>query len=145
MEIKFKRLHKDAKVPTYGTKEAAAVDLYAIEDYHIKTGKVIWLRTGISIEIPKGYYAELYNRSGMAAKREVIIVSSRVIDSDYRGEVMVPVKLIADVPKMFGAPIKKGDRIAQMMIKSRIYIWFEEVKELSNTDRGGGGFGSTGL
>jgi len=80
----------------------------------------------------------------MAARREVIIVSSRVIDSDYRGEVMVPVKLIADIPKIFGAPIKKGDRIAQMMIKKSIYIKFEEVEELSETDRGSGGFGSTG-
>jgi len=145
MQIKLKKLHKDAKVPTYGTEDAAAVDLYTVEDYHIKAGKVIWLRTGIAIEIPQGYYAEVYNRSGMAAKREIIIVSSRVIDSDYRGEVMVPVKLIADIPKRFGAPIKKGDRIAQMMVKKSIHISFEEVDKLSETYRGAGGFGSTGV
>ena len=144
MEIKLKRLHEDAIIPTYGTESSAAMDLYAVEDYNIKPGKVVWLRTGIAIEVPGGYYAEVYNRSGMAAKREVIIVSSRVIDSDYRGEIVVPVKLIADVPEFFGVPIKKGDRIAQMMVKKSIHISFEEVDKLSETDRGSGGFGSTG-
>jgi dUTP pyrophosphatase len=144
MKIKLKRLHKDAIIPTYGTKDAAAADLYAVEDYSVKAGKVIWIRTGIAIEIPEGYYVEIYNRSGMAAKREIIIVSSRVIDSDYRGEVMVPVKCIADIPKGWFAPIKKGSRIAQMMIKKSITVEFEEVEELSETDRGTGGFGSTG-
>ena len=145
MEIKFKRLHKDAKSPTYGTEDSAAVDLYAVEDYNIKPGKVMWLRTGIAIEVPEGYYAEVYNRSGMAAKREVIIVSSRVIDSDYRGEVVLPVKCIADLPEHWVVSIKKGDRIAQMMVKKTINIKFEEVDELSKTDRGSGGFGSTGV
>jgi dUTP pyrophosphatase len=145
MKIKLKRLHKDAIIPTYATKGSAAVDLYAIENYSIKPGKVIWLRTGIAIEVPKGYYAEVYNRSGMAAKREIIIVSSRIIDSDYRGEVFVPVKIIADVPDSWFAPIKKGSRIAQMMIKKVIPIEFEEAEELSETDRGTGGFGSTGV
>ena len=144
MKIKLKRLHKDAIIPTYGTKYAAAVDLYAVEDYSVKVGKVIWLRTGIAIEIPEGYYVEIYNRSGLAAKREIIIVSSRVIDSDYRGEVMVPVKCIADIPKGWFASIEKGDRIAQMILKKKINVEFEEVEELSETDRGSGGFGSTG-
>ena len=144
MKIKFKRLHKDAIIPTYGTEDSAAVDLYAVEDYHIKPGKVIWLQTGIAIEIPSGYYVEVYNRGGMAIKHEVIIVSSRVIDSDYRGEIVIPVKLIADVPNMFVVSIRKGDRIAQMMVKKSIHMSFEEVDELSETARGTGGFGSTG-
>lgn len=145
MKIKLKRLHKDAIVPTYATDGSAAVDLYTIENYSIKPGKVIWLRTGIAIEVPKGYYAEVYNRSGMAAKREIIIVSSRIIDSDYRGEVFIPVKIIAEVPDCWFAPIKKGSRIAQMIIKKYEKIEFEEVEELSETDRGAGGFGSTGV
>ena len=144
MKIKLRRLHKDAIIPTYATEGSAAVDLYVIENYSIKPGKVIWLRTGIAIEVPKGYYAEVYNRSGMAAKREIIIVSSRVIDSDYRGELMIPVKLIADIPDGWFSPIKKGSRIAQMIIKKYEKIDFEEVDELSETDRGTGGFGSTG-
>jgi dUTP pyrophosphatase len=144
MKIKLKKLHKDAIIPTYGTEDAAALDLYAVEDYSVKAGKVIWLRTGIAIEIPEGYYVEMYNRSSMAAKREIIIVSSRVIDSDYRGEVVVPVKCIADIPDGWFASIEKGDRIAQMILKKKINVEFEEVEELSETDRGTGGFGSTG-
>ena len=148
MKIKLKRLHKDAIIPTYATEGSAAVDLYAVEDYSIKIGGVIWLRTGIAIEVPEGYYAEIYNRSSMAAKHEVVIVSSRVIDSDYRGEITVPVKLIANnipIPMIYSVPIKKGDRIAQMMIKKSICISFGEVEELSETSRGSGGFGSTGV
>ena len=145
MKIKLKRLHKDAIRPTYATEGSAAVDLYTIENYSIKPGKVVWLRTGIAIELPKGYYAEIYNRSGMAARREIIIISSRVIDSDYRGELMIPVKIIADVPDSWFAPIKKGSRVAQMMVKKVIPIEFEEVEELSETNRGSGGFGSTGV
>jgi len=147
INIKIKKLHKDAQMPTYATDGSAAVDLYAIEDYLIKASESVkWIRTGIAIEMPKGYYAEVYNRSGLAAKKELIIVSSRVIDNDYRGEIVVPMKLIASnipIPEIFGVPIRKGDRVAQMIVKKYEKIEFEEVNKLSKTDRGGGGFGST--
>ena len=144
ISIKLKRLHKDAKIPTYATDGSAAVDLYTIEDYMIKASKgITWVRTGVAIEMPKGYYAEVYNRSGLAAKKELIIVSSRVIDNDYRGEIFVPMKLIASIPECWGVVIKKGDRVAQMIVKKYEKIKFEEVDELSKTERGAGGFGST--
>jgi len=147
MKVKIKKLHKDAIIPTYATDGSAAVDLYAIEDYLIKavsTNSVKFVRTGISIEMPKGYYAEVYNRSGLASKKELIIISSRIIDNDYRGEIIIPMKLIANLPEYWGAVIKKGDRIAQMIIKKYEEIEFEEVDELSETGRGSGGFGSSG-
>lgn len=144
LPVKIKRLHKDAKMPTYATDGSAAVDLYAVEDYFIKPNKVIQLRTGIAIEMPKGYYAEVYNRSGLSAKKELIIISSRIIDNDYRGELFVPMKLIANLPESWGVAICKGDRIAQMIIKRYEEIEFEEVDELSKTNRGNGGFGSSG-
>lgn len=140
MKIKMKRLHPDAKIPTYATNEAAAVDLYAVENVIIRPGQLKWLRSGLAVEIPSGHYIEMYNRSGNAAKRQLVIVSSRVIDSDYRGEIFAPVKNIGkDVQS-----IKKGDRFAQMMLKHVIYTTFYEVDELSDTERSDGGFGSTG-
>jgi len=147
MKVKIKKLHKNAIIPTYATDGSAAVDLYAIEDYFIRTlphSSVKFIRTGIAIEMPEGYYAEVYNRSGLASKRELIIISSRIIDRDYRGEIFVPMKLIANLPENFGTTIKKGDRIAQMIVKKYEKIEFEEVDELNETDRGDGGFGSSG-
>lgn len=147
MKIRIKKLHKDAIIPTYATNGSAAVDLYTIEDYMIKAisdQPVKFIRTGISIEMPEGYYAEIYNRSGLSSKRELIIISSRIIDNDYRGEIIIPMKLIASLPPHWGAPIKKGDRIAQMIVKKYEKIEFEEVDDLNETDRGNGGFGSSG-
>jgi len=145
MKVRIKKLHKDAKIPTYATDGSAAVDLYAIEDYTFRFKEFVkFVRSGISIEMPKGYYAEIYNRSGLASNKELIILSSRVIDNDYRGEIMLPMKLIANIPDGWVTVIKKGDRIAQMIIKKYEKIEFEEVNELSETDRGDGGFGSSG-
>jgi dUTP pyrophosphatase len=145
VNIKIKKLHKDARIPIYATDGSAAVDIYAIEDYVIKASDgVRWIRTGIAIEMPKGYYAGMYNRSGLAAKKELIIVSSKVIDNDYRGEITVPMKLIARLPESWGLAIKKGDRIAQMIVRKYEKVEFEEVDELTKTERGSGGFSSTG-
>ena len=138
--VKLKRLHRDAKIPTYGTKYAAGADLYAIEDVNLHPGELKFLHTGWMMEVQPSYYIEAYNRGSMSAKRELVIVSSRVIDADYRGEVFVPIKNIGTSLQL----IKKGDRIAQMMVKDVLEINFEEVNELNKTDRDDGGFGSTG-
>ncbi len=140
MDIKLKKLHKDAIIPTYGTKDSACVDLYAVEDIIIRTGDVRWIRSGLAVEIPTGHYIEMYNRSSMAGKKQLVIVSSRVIDSDYRGEIFAPIKNIGDMHHT----IRKGDRFAQIMIKKTIKMNFIEVDELTNTERGEGGFGHTG-
>jgi len=144
MKVKLKRLHKDAIIPTYGTEESAGADLYAIEDVTFRSGNLKLVRTGWIMEVQPGYYIEIYNRGSMSAKRQLVIVSSRVVDSDYRGEVFVPIKFIADVAKGFPTTINKGDRIAQIIVKKYEKANFEEVNELSDTDRGDGGFGSTG-
>lgn len=144
MNIKLKRLHKDAKVPTYGTKYSAGADLYAIEDVSFRAGDLKFMRTGWAMEVQPGYYIEIYNRGSLATEKQLVIVSSRVIDSDYRGEVLVPMKLINDIPDTWGATIKKGNRIAQMVVKKYEKLEFEEVDELSTTGRSNGGFGSTG-
>lgn len=140
MEIKLKKLHKDAIVPEYATEYSACVDLHAVEDVIIREGDVCLVRSGMAVEMPPGYYIEMFNRSSMAGKRQLIIVSSRVIDSDYRGEIYAPIKNIGNNIQS----IKKGDRFAQMMVKKVIKMKFIEVDELSNTKRGAGGFGHTG-
>jgi len=139
MKVKIKRLHKDAKIPTYGTKYSAGADLYAIEDVSFRTGDLKLIRTGWVMEVQPGYYIEIYNRGSLSAKRELIIVSSRIIDADYRGEVFVPIKNIGTNLQI----IKKGDRVTQMIVKRYEKIEFEEVNELTETERGSGGFGST--
>ncbi len=140
MDIKLKKLHKDAVVPVYGTEDSACVDLHAVEDVSIRPGDICLIRSGLSVEIPTGHYIEMYNRSGMAGKRQLVIVSSCVIDADYRGEIYAPIKNIGDDLQF----IRKDDRFAQMMIKKTIKMNFIEVDELTNTERGDGGFGHTG-
>ena len=142
MKVKIKKLHKDAIIPTYATEGSACVDLYTIEDYIFKPNEFVkFVRFGISIEIPEGYYGEIYNRSGLSAKKEIVIISSGIIDCDYRGELFIPMRLIADIPVV---SIKKGDRVAQLIIKKYEKIDFKEVVDLNSTKRGFGGFGSTG-
>jgi len=144
MKVKLKKLHEDAVVPTYGTDESAGADLYAIEDVVFSPGDLRFVRTGWSMQVDPGYYIEIYNRGSMSAKRQLVIVSSRVVDSDYRGEIFVPIKYIFFLFDGFKTTIKKGDRIAQMIVKKYEKADFEEVEELSDTERGDGGFGSTG-
>jgi dUTP pyrophosphatase len=142
MKIKLKRLSKRAKVPTYGTKSAGALDLYAVEDVTFHTDDVKAVRSGWIFEIPEGYYVEIMPRSGLSIKNEFIMFNSPgVVDSDYRGEVYVYFKFIKK-DRVFS--IERGERFAQMILKKKIDVEFEEVEELNKTDRGVGGFGSTG-
>ncbi len=140
MDIKLKKLHKNTVVPTYGTEDSACVDLYAIENYSLRPGDLCKARSGLAVEMPIGHYIEMYNRSGNALERQLIIVSSCVIDADYRGEIFVPIKNIGNDIQF----IRQGDRLAQIMIKKTIKMNFIEVDELTNTERGEGGFASTG-
>lgn len=141
MEIKLKRLNENAIVPTYGTDRSAYVDLYAIEDVLLRTKDVKVIRSGWAFEIPEGYYIDVLPRSGLACKKGIISLNSvGIIDSDYRGEVLTTMRNVSDEPVL----ISKGDRYAQIAVKKSIYITFKEVDELTPTDRGSGGFGSTG-
>ena len=139
MIFKYKKLRPDAVAPLFGTEGAACFDLTAIATNI--DGDTITCTTGLAFEVPEGHVMLVYSRSGHGFKQGMRLVNCvGVIDSDYRGEVMV--KLRMDQEGDFN--VKVGDRVAQaMLIKLPEYV-LEEVDELSDTARGVGGFGSTG-
>lgn len=139
--MNYKKLLPTAKEPTYGSDEAAGADLYAAEAVWIHPGEVKLVDTGIAVEIPENYFGGLFPRSGLATKRGLRLANCvGVIDSDYRGPVKVA--LFNDSNKV--QEVEVGERIAQMIVIPYITTNFVEVKELSDTIRGEGGFGSTG-
>lgn len=143
--VKIKRLDKDLPLPKYMTSGAAGMDIMAAEDFSLLPGQFKLIRTGIAIELPYGYEAQIRPRSGLATKYGVSIINCiGTVDSDYRGEIMVG--LVNHNTWNGGATFeaKKGERIAQMVIAEVPYGALIEVDELSETDRGEGGFGSTG-
>lgn len=141
LDVDILKMHKDAKMPTYGSHGAGCFDLYAVEDAILKPGTFYSARTGLAFEIPDGYVMRVYSRSGLAFKYNVILVNGvGVIDSDYRGEVLLGLFNIGNKP----VAIRKGDRIGQGEIAEVIKASFEFANELSETTRGSNGFGSTG-
>ena len=143
MKVRIKKLNEKAKIPTYGTDFSAGADLYNMEgnDVVIKAHETQMIPLGFAIEIPDGYAGLVFARSGLASKRGVAPANKvGVVDSDYRGECMVALHnhTSADVK------IEGGERIAQLVIVPFLKAQFEEADELSETERGGGGFGSTG-
>ena len=141
--VKIKKLNDNAKIPTYGTEFAAGADLYACIDGEctIKSGETKLIKTGISIEVPTGYAGLIYARSGLASKKGLAPANKvGVIDSDYRGEVMVALHNHSSEDKT----IEPMERIAQLVIAPYLKAIFEEVDNLDDTTRGSGGFGSTG-
>lgn len=142
-KITVKKLKENAVIPTYGSVEAAGADLYACldEPVIINPGESKFIPTGLSMEIPKGYAGLIYARSGMACKRDLAPANKvGVIDSDYRGEFIVVLHNHGNTPQT----VEQGERIAQLVITPVFTPGFVEVNELSDTDRAGGGFGSTG-
>lgn len=141
MKVKIEQLYKGAMKPTYGTPGAAAFDLYAAQDGVVEAYAMAVIKTGLAFEIPQGYVMRVYSRSGHGFKNGVRLVNCvGVIDSDYRGDVMVGLK--NDGPTMMW--VRQGDRIAQAIIEPVERIEFEWAGELSSTERGMGGIGSTG-
>lgn len=143
MQIKVKKLVSNAIIPQYATQGAACFDLSCTNSVVIAPGREhLALRTGLAFEIPEGYVMLVYGRSGHGFKNGIRLANCvGVIDSDYRGEVMV--KLHNDSDRALS--VAAGDRIAQAMIVPVTQVAFEAVDELSDTDRGTGGFGSTGV
>lgn len=142
-EIQVNKLRSSAIVPTYGSAGAAGADLYACIDSPIccAPGKTVFIPTGISLAIPYGYAGLIYARSGMACKRGVAPANKvGVIDSDYRGEIMVALHNHGEIEQT----ILPGDRVAQLVVTPIIMPGFVEVDGLDQTDRGANGFGSTG-
>lgn len=143
MKVRIKLLTDGAVVPTYGTEFSAGADLYAIggEDITVEPHSTVMVHTGIAAEIPTGYVGLVYARSGLATKRSLAPANKvGVIDSDYRGEIMVALHNHSDVPQT----ISGGERIAQLVIAPYIKAEFETADALEDTERGAGGFGSTG-
>lgn len=145
VNMNVKKLNNDSIVPTKGSEYAAGLDLYAyIESgaVDIPAGSTVKIGTGIAAEIPVGCLGGVFARSGLATKRGLRPSNCvGVVDSDYRGEVIVA--LHNDSDKC--GTIHHGDRIAQLIIMPYINVELHEADKLSGTDRGEGGFGSTGL
>lgn len=143
MEIKFKKLSPLARVPVYSSTSAAGADLCALEgeDITILPGETVFIHTGLAMEIPEGYAALIFARSGLASKRGLAPANKvGVVDPDYRGEFMVALHNHSSLPQT----VAGGERIAQMVIVPFIRGEFIQSDTLSETERGSGGFGSTG-
>lgn len=143
MKIKIKRLRDTATIPTRGSEQAAGYDLYADvqEPVVIKSHQTVKVGTGLAFEIPEGYFGAIFARSGLATKQSLRPANCvGVCDSDYRGEYIVPLHNDSDEEKV----IQPKDRIAQLVVMPYLAVEFDEVEELDETERGAGGFGSTG-
>ena len=141
--IRVKKLNEKANLPTYGSAEAAGADLYACLDapVTVQPGETAWIPTGIALEVPKGCAGLVYARSGLGVKRGLAPANKvGVIDSDYRGQIHVVLLNHGKTEQT----IQHGERIAQFLITPVLTPAYEEAEELSDTDRGAGGFGSTG-
>ncbi len=142
-EVRIKKLDERAVVPSYGSEYAAGFDLYSVldEDVTIKSGETYLVHTGLAMEIPVGFAGMIFARSGLATKKGLAPANKvGVVDSDYRGEVMVALHNHS----LEDRTISHGERIAQMVIMPFYKAEFLKVEELNDTDRGTGGFGSTG-
>ena len=143
MELKFRKINNLAKTPTKGSNSAAGYDLYAASSYDIiiQPHQTVKIGTGLTMAIPEGYFGGIFARSGLATKKGLAPANKvGVIDSDYRGEVIVALHNDTDGIQV----VEAGDRIAQLVILPFISVDFNEVEKLDETDRGAGGFGSTG-
>ncbi len=142
-DVNIKKLNENAVIPTYGTEYAAGADLYACmeEAVTILPGETHFVKTGIAMEVPVGYAGLIYARSGLACKKGLAPANKvGVIDSDYRGEIMVALHNHSKD----AVTVENGERIAQLVITPYITAAFNVVDELEDTVRGEGGFGSTG-
>lgn len=141
--IKVKKLREGAHLPTYGTEFSAGADLYACleEAVTIEPGQTKKIPTGLAMELPNGTAGLIYARSSLGTKRGLAPANKvGVVDSDYRGEFMIFLHNHGSEPQT----IAHGDRIAQLLVTPVFTPGFVEAQELTDTDRGAGGFGSTG-
>ena len=139
MKLKIKRLHADAKIPVYSHHDDAGFDLFVPENIIVKNGERIGVPTGIAMEIPEGYVGLIWDKRGLSIKHGIKTLGG-VIDSTYRGEVLVGVINLSGVDYTF----EKGHKVAQMIIQKFEHCDILQVDELSETVRGIGREGSTG-
>lgn len=142
-KVKIKKLDPEAKIPVYGSEFSAGADLFALTggDVVLMPGETAVIPTGIALEIPEGWTGLIFARSGLATKSGLAPANKvGVIDSDYRGEIKVALHNHSDKP----GTVKRGDRVAQLVIVPYLKADFFEADGLEDTERGSGGFGSTG-
>ena len=143
MTIRIQKLRPDAVIPTSGSEKAAGYDLYACMDapVRIAPGETVLIGTGLALALPEGTFGAVFARSGLAVKQGLRPANCvGVIDSDYRGELMVALHNDGETPRT----VAHGERVAQLVLLPYLPMAFEEVDELPDTERGAGGFGSTG-
>ena len=139
--MRIKKLHPDAVLPTQGSAAAAGYDLYSVDTFCIEPGETRLAHTGLAIEISEEFWGGIYARSGLATKKGLRPANCvGVVDSDYRGEVKVALHNDTNEEKI----VENGERIAQGILQTYTVMRFEEVENLPETERGEGGFGSTG-
>ncbi len=138
--IRFKKLDPRARVPTKATEGSACFDIYCLEDTYIGRWGTELVRTGLAVEVPRGFFIDIRPRSGLSFAGFTVQNAPGILDSDYRGELRIMIRNWNEV----GSFMKAGDRIAQIRLVEVLDIEFEEASELSETGRGEGGFGSTG-
>lgn len=138
MTVKIKRTQPGAALPTKAHATDAGYDLYAVSKAYDDVGNVVY-GTGIAVEIPRGYVGLVFPRSSIARTSLTLSNSVGVIDSGYRGEIMAKFRI-----SKIGTEYQRGERVAQLIIIPYPEIEFEEVEELSDSDRGTGGYGSSG-
>ncbi len=143
VKVRFRRVSSLAHVPTRGSEKAAGYDLYAAIDTPVRIlpHQTVQIDTGLQFEIPDGYFAAIYARSGIAAREGLRPANcTGVCDSDYRGNYIVALHNDSETIRI----VSPGERIAQMVVMPYLSVSFEESGTLSETERGAGGFGSTG-
>ena len=139
MDIRIKKLNDDATLPAYGRPGDAGLDLASREDWTLQPGEQHVFKLGIALAIPSGTVGLIWDRSGLAAKHGIKTMAG-VLDHTYRGELGVVLMNVSKVPY----EVKKGDRIAQLLIQPIHTVSVTEVDDLDETHRGAGGFGSSG-
>lgn len=143
VELSIKRLYDDVELPSYAYVGDAGLDLKSYEDVYLKPGERKLVSTGLAIAIPEGYAGFVQPRSGLALKQGLSMANTPgLIDSHYRGELKI-IAINLDPQNIIH--IEKGDRIAQLVIQQVPVVKLIEVAELDDTDRGTGGFGSSGV
>ena len=141
--VRYQKLDERAVEPRYGSADAAGADLYAVMDepLTLQPGQTALVRTGLAVEIPAGFVGLVCARSGLATKRGLAPANKvGVIDADYRGEILISLHNHSGEPQT----VEHGERVAQLLLVPYLTAAYEQADSLTDTDRGAGGFGSTG-
>ena len=141
IELKVKKIHPDAIIPSYAHPGDSGMDVYSIENYSLSPGSRILVQTGLKVEFSEGYEIQVRPKSGLALKSGITVLNTPgTVDSGYRGE--IGVILINHSRETYS--VKKGDKVAQIVLAPVVKMIIKEIENLSDTSRGEGGFGSTG-